>query len=65
MDARFASWRRRYPGAWDAATERRVRTRAAKLEAEVCRAAGIKPGDVRRLPWTAAALRATRRRPDR
>lgn len=61
MDARFGSWRRRYPDAWDAATERQVRTRANRLEADVCRAAGIEPGQVRRLPWTGAALRAAGR----
>ena len=44
MDARFASWTRRYPGSWDAATTAAVCTRAARLEADVCRAAGIRPG---------------------
>lgn len=58
MDARFASWRRRYPGGWDEATWRAVRTRAGQLEAEVCRAAGIGPADVARLAWTGDALRA-------
>jgi hypothetical protein len=60
MDARFASWRRRYPGGWDDTTWRAVRARADRLEAEVCRAAGIEPADVRRLPWVAEALRAAR-----
>lgn len=60
MAARFASWRRRYPDGWDAATSRTVWARAERLEADVCRAAGITPGEVRRLPWTAAALRAAR-----
>lgn len=68
MDARFASWRRRYPrieaagGAvgWDDADLRAVRARAERLEADVCRAAGIAPADVRRLAWTGAALRAAR-----
>src|SRR5687767_9391910 len=48
MDARFTSWRRRYPptasggaaaggaGAWDEATFDAVRTRARRLEADVC-----------------------------
>ena len=62
MAARFASWRRRYPDGWDEATWRAVRARAERLEAEVCRAAGIEPADVRRLTWTAAALRAAQPR---
>jgi hypothetical protein len=60
MDARFASWDRRYPGTWDAATRHSVRERAARLEAEVCRAAGVEPAAVRRLRWTGAALRLAR-----
>jgi hypothetical protein len=60
MAARFASWRRRYPDGWDEPTWRAVQTRAGRLEAEVCRAAGITPTEVRRLPWTAEALRAAR-----
>lgn len=60
MDARFASWRRRYPGTWDDPTWRLVRGRAARLEQDVCRAAAIDPGDVRRLAWTDAAFRAAR-----
>lgn len=58
MDQRFASWRRRYPGTWDEATWRAVRARAARLEADVCRAAGTNSGEVRRLAWTGPALRA-------
>ncbi len=68
MDARFDSWRRRYPpatghpdGAWNDATADAIRARAARLEAEVCRAAGVAPRDVRRLAWTGAAIRAARR----
>jgi len=64
MDARFASWRRRYPhvetdpsDAWGSASIRLVRIRAARLEDEVCRAAAIRPEDVRRLPWTSRAIR--------
>ncbi|MGZ8514469.1 MAG: hypothetical protein ACXWXA_05440 [Candidatus Limnocylindrales bacterium] len=66
MDARFESWRRRYAepagegrdassdeGAW-----RAVRARADHLEADVCRAAGVAPWEVRRLAWTGDALRA-------
>jgi hypothetical protein len=60
MRARFGSWARRYPGAWDAPTAARVRARAAQLEADVCRAAGIDPDEVARLAWTGAALRAVR-----
>jgi putative nucleotidyltransferase with HDIG domain len=67
MDARFASWRRRYPpaasahdGAWDDPTFVAVRRRAERLEADVCRAAGVAPGEVRRLGWTGTALRTAR-----
>ena len=59
---RFASWRRRYPGGWDERTWQAVGARAARLEADVCRAAGIAPDGVRRLAWTAAALQAARDR---
>jgi hypothetical protein len=67
LDARFASWRRRYPRldvegrtlGWDDAAMAEVRDRAGRLEALVCDAAGIRPDGVRRLSWTAAALRAT------
>ncbi len=69
MDARFASWARRYPlgagdaadatdGAWGPETLRLVRARADRLEEDVCQAAGVRPTDVRRLGWTDAALRA-------
>ena len=58
METRFASWRRRYPDGWDDLTWRAVRARAERLEAEVCRAAGITPAEARRLPWTADAFRA-------
>ena len=70
MEARFASWRRRYPrvaaggggrlASWDEAALRTVRARAARLETDVCRAAGVQPEDVRRLAWTGAALRLAR-----
>ena len=60
MAARFASWRRRHPDRWDDATWRTVWARAERLEVEVCRAAGITPAEVRRLPWTAEALGAVR-----
>jgi hypothetical protein len=58
MEARFASWARRYPDTWDATTWHAVRARAARLEADVCRAAGVRPEQVRRLGWTGPALRA-------
>jgi predicted hydrolase (HD superfamily) len=69
MDSRFASWRRRYPridvdghltAGWDDAAMQAVRSRAARLEADVCRAAGVTPAEVRRLHWTGAALAAAR-----
>lgn len=81
MDARFASWARRYragatdavdatgglggtgEAAWDATTRRSIRARAARLEADVCRAAGVSPDRVRRLAWTGRALRAAGRIP--
>ena len=58
MDARFASWRRRYPSGWDATTEAAVRERARRLEAAVCTAAGVCPAEVRRLRWSGRALAA-------
>jgi len=69
LDARFASWRRRYPRldvegrtvGWDDAVVEDVRRRVDRLEARVCEAAGVRPDEIRRLPWTAAALRAARR----
>ena len=68
MDARFTTWRRRYPrlagagltGVWDVADLLAARVRADRLEADVCRAAGVAPADVRRLAWTGPALRAAR-----
>jgi HD superfamily phosphodiesterase len=60
MDARFAGWARRHGRLRDEATARRVRLRADRLEADVCRAAGIRPDEVRRLRWTGPALRAAR-----
>lgn len=68
MDARFASWTRRYPiGAkhgWDEATASAVLDRARRLEQEVCGRLGIEPGQVRRVAWTSAALRRAGWRPD-
>ena len=68
MDARFTTWRSRYPrlagggptGVWDVADLLAARVRADRLEADVCRAAGVAPADVRRLAWTGPALRAAR-----
>jgi hypothetical protein len=64
MEARFASWARRYPVAPSdvAAAERlaRMRAGAAALEASVCGRAGIRPADVRRLTWTGRALEGAR-----
>jgi hypothetical protein len=60
MDARFADWDRRHPDAWSPVERRAVRERANRLEADVCRAAGIRPDEVRRLRWTGAALAAAR-----
>jgi len=65
VDARFASWLRRYPErvvdgrreGWDETTWRAVRERSLRLEADVCRAAGISPSQVRRLAWTGDAIR--------
>jgi hypothetical protein len=64
MAERFASWERRYAddgGGWSAATRGEIRRRAERLEADVCRAAGVAPSDVHRLRWTAPALAAARR----
>lgn len=61
MARRFASWQRRYPDGWDAATRAAVQRRAGRLEREVCGAAGCRPEDVRRLPWTGPALAAAAR----
>jgi len=70
MDERFATWRRRYPRlardgrtvVWEVADLLAARDRADRLEADVCRAAGVAPAEVRRLAWTGAALRAARER---
>ena len=60
LDTRFAGWRRRHGATCgdDAVIE--VRKRADRLETIVCEAAGIQPHEVRRQPWTTAALRAVR-----
>ncbi len=56
MDARFASWRRRYPAGWDNDIAALVAMRARELERVVCEAAGVAPADVRRLRWSGRAL---------
>jgi hypothetical protein len=63
MSERFASWRLRYPSGsgWDDAAAALVWTRALELERVVCAAAGVTPGDVRRLRWSRRALDAARR----
>jgi hypothetical protein len=65
MAKRFESWRRRFPPraagddeTWEEATFAAVRRRAERLEADVCRAAGVSPAEVGRLRWTGHALRA-------
>jgi hypothetical protein len=60
MAARFAGWRRRYPGSWDPPAEARARARADHLEEAVCSCAGVEPAAVQRLRWTGPALRAAR-----
>lgn len=66
LDDRFASWGRRYPpgsrGVWSESEMAAARSRAARLEADICRATGIEPAEVRRLRWTDAAFDAARRR---
>ncbi len=64
MDERFAGWLRRH-GSIDPVVAGRVRARAERLESDVCAAAGVQPGEVGRLRWTSAALRAARARSDR
>ena len=58
MADRFASWERRYPDGWSPEEAEAARGRADELEAEVCCVAGVAPGEVRRMPWTGAAIRA-------
>jgi putative nucleotidyltransferase with HDIG domain len=57
LDARFGTWRRRHPVRWNDDVVAEVRRRAGRLEATVCEAAGVRPDEVRRLPWTASAFR--------
>jgi hypothetical protein len=71
MADRFGSWKRRYPpeeralrsrGSWSAETVAAVWDRAERLERRVCELALTRPEDVRRLRWTAQAIRAARGR---
>jgi hypothetical protein len=62
MAARFASWARRYPAGWSPADAAAARRRAEELERDVCHAAGVEPGEIRRLRWTGVALRTARSR---
>jgi HD domain len=55
LDERFAEWVSRH-GDSDALGS--ARARADELERDVCAAAGISPGAVRRAPWAAEALRS-------
>jgi putative nucleotidyltransferase with HDIG domain len=63
MDARFATWRRRHPTGWSEAQLRVIRSGADRLEADVCRAAGVEPAEVGRLAWTGRAMRAVSEAP--
>jgi hypothetical protein len=60
MRARFADWERRYGSnrGWDGPERGLAWNRAEHLEADVCRAAGVRPEEVRRLAWTGRAIRA-------
>ena len=48
------------PAGWDDDLAALVRARARALELDVCGAAAVQPGDVRRLRWSRRALRAAR-----
>ncbi len=54
MAERFAEWRRRYPQ--QGATTDKAEARALELEAQVCRAAGMRPEQVSRLAWVQLVL---------
>jgi putative nucleotidyltransferase with HDIG domain len=55
LDQRFERWYARYPGN---PMEPIAHERFRRLERELCAMAGIKPADVRRLPWVAQASAA-------
>jgi hypothetical protein len=63
MSVRFADWDRRYGDGrgWGGAQRGLAWQRAQRLEADVCRAAGVEPSQVRRLAWTGSALQAARK----
>jgi hypothetical protein len=63
MSVRFADWDRRYGEGqgWGKVERGLAWQRALRLEADVCRAAGVEPNQVRRLGWTGTALRAARK----
>jgi hypothetical protein len=60
MSARFADWQLRYGDerGWGGPERGLAWQRAQRLEADVCRAAGVEPVEVRRLAWTGRAIRA-------
>jgi hypothetical protein len=60
MAARFASWERRYPGAWPGEIPGLAWRHALALEADVCALAGVPAAAVRRLAWTGSAIQAAR-----
>jgi len=60
LDARFASWARRYPDGWPEEPRGLVREHAGLLVAGVCALAGVDPDAVGRLSWTGRALEAAR-----
>ncbi len=62
MAARFEDWDRRYGDGrgWGGPQRGLAWQRAQRLEADVCRAAGVDPAGVRRLAWTGTALRRAR-----
>jgi hypothetical protein len=67
MDTRFAIWRRKYAvspagsgAAWSEDRLADIRKRADRLEADICRAAGVAPSRVGRLRWTARAIASVR-----
>jgi hypothetical protein len=60
MKERFSSWARRYPSGtsqgWSAESVAAIWERSRSLEERTCRLAGVRPGEVARLPWTGPAL---------
>jgi hypothetical protein len=62
MSARFADWQRRYGNdrGWGGPERGLAWSRAQHLEADVCRAAGVRPAAVGRLRWTGRAIEMAR-----